>query len=215
MTKFAGRDLVLGIAAPNIAGTLTSVASTDIFTNTGTNGFAAGDAVYFGSLTGGAGLTVGKRYYVIATSLSATTFMVSTTVGGATFDHTSNVTAGTVAKFNLVGQVTTLDTAGSSRDLIDASAYGDPWKDYVVGQQDGDEIALEVALDNTSTGHVAVKAAYDAGLPIRFGMTHTAAGFDIAFPAYVTKWSRGGDLAGVMKGVGTLKVVNPGVTDTP
>ena len=81
MTKYAGRDLVLGIAAPNIAGTLTSVASTDIFTNTGTNGFAAGDAVFFSNLVGGAGLTVGKRYYVIATSLTATTFMVSTTVG--------------------------------------------------------------------------------------------------------------------------------------
>lgn len=215
MTKWAGRDLVLGIAAPNIAGTLTSVASTDIFTNTGTNGFAAGDAVYFSNLVGGAGLVNGKRYYVIATSLSATTFMVSTTVGGATFDHTTNVTSGNVAKFNTVGQVTSLGTAGSSRDLIDASAYGDAWKDYVVGQQDGDEIDVEVALDNTSTGHVAMKTAYDAGLPIRFGMTHTAAGFDVAFPAYITKWSRGGDLDGLMKGVGTLKVVNPGVTDTP
>jgi hypothetical protein len=215
MTKFAGKDLVLGIAAPNIAGTLTSVASTDIFTNTGTNGFAAGDAVFFSNLVGGAGLVNGKRYYVIATSLTTTTFMVSLTVGGATFDHTTNVTSGNVAKFNTVGQVTTLDTAGSSRNLIDASAYGDQWTDYVVGQQDGMEMAVEVALDNTSAGHVAMKAAYDAGLPKTFGMTHTAAGFDIAFPAYLTEWSRGGDLTGVMKGVGKMKIVNPGVTDTP
>jgi len=215
MTKFAGKDLVLGIAAPNIAGTVTSVAATDIFTNTGTNGFVAGDAVFFGSLTGGTGLTVGKRYYVIAGSLSATTFMVSLTAGGATFDHTTNVTAATVAKFISVGQVTALGTAGSTRDLIDASAYGDQWKDYVVGQQDGDEVTVEVALDNVSTGHVAMKTAYDAGLPLRFGMTHTAAGFDVAFPAYITQWSRGADLDGVVKGTGTLKIVNPGVTDTP
>jgi len=215
MTKTAGRDLVLSIAAPNVAGTLTSVASTDLFTTSIAHGFVAGDAVVFNSLTGGAGLTVGKRYYVIAAGLTTTVFAVSTTAGGSSFDHTTNVTAGTVAKFNAVGQVTAMGTAGSSRDLIDASAYGDAWKDYVVGQQDGSEMDIEVALDNTSTGHVAVKTAYDGGVSWRFGMTHTAAGFDVAFPALITKWERGGDLDGLMKGVGTLKILNPGVTDTP
>lgn len=213
MTKTAGRDLVLSIAAPPIT-PLTSVASTDIFTATA-HGFVAGDAVVFNSLTGGAPLVVGKRYYVIATNLAANTFMVSAIVGGATFDHTTNVTAGAVAKFNNVGQVTALGTAGSSRGLIDASAYGDAWKDYVVGQQDGSEMDFEVALDNTSTGHVAVRTAYDAGVSIRFGMTHTGANFDVAFPALITKWERGGDLDGLMKGAGTLKILNPGVTDTP
>jgi hypothetical protein len=215
MAKYAGRDLVLTITAPNVAGTLTSVASTDLFTTSVVHGFVAGDAIAFGSLTGGAGLTVGKRYYVIAAGLTTTVFAVSLTQGGASFDHTTNVTAGTVAKFNPVGQVTTLGTAGSSRDLIDASAYGDAWKDYVVGQQDGSEVDVEVALDNISTGHVAMKTAYDAGTSTRFGMTHTASGFDIAFPAFITKWERGGDLDGVMKGVGTLKIINPGTTDTP
>src|SRR5262245_38708280 len=119
MTKYAGRDLVLQIAAPDVAGTLTSVASTDPFTTSIAHGFVANDAVVFGSLTGGAGLTVGKRYYVIAAGLTTTVFAVSLTVGGASFDHTTNVTAGTVAKFQNVGQVTTLGTAGSSRDLID------------------------------------------------------------------------------------------------
>lgn len=77
---------------------ITSVASTDIFTNTGNNNFAAGDKVTFTGLTGGAGLVPGTTYYVIATNLTATTFMVSATPGGATFDHTTNVTAGSVAK---------------------------------------------------------------------------------------------------------------------
>src|SRR5439155_22618184 len=123
--------------------------------------------------------------------------------------HTTNVTAGTVAKFNAVGQVTTLGQAGSSRNLIDASAYGDAWADYVVGQQDGEEIPVEVALDNASTGHVAMKSAYIAGVPVTVGMTHVAGALDIAFPAYVTKWDRGGDLTGVLKGTGTIKIVNP------
>lgn len=215
MTKYAGRDLVLQIAAPNVAGTLTSVASTDLFTTSVTHGFVANDAVVFGSLTGGAGLTIGKRYYVIAAGLTTTVFAVSLTVGGASFDHTTNITAGTVAKFQNVGQVTSLGTAGSSRGLIDASAYGDAWKDYVVGQQDGSEVDVEVALDTLSVGHVAMKTAYDAGVSIRFGMTHVASALDIAFPALITNWERGGDLDGVMKGVGSMKILNPGVTDTP
>jgi len=215
MTKTAARDLVLQIAAPNISGTLTSVASTDIFTNTGTNGFVAGDAVVFNSLTGGAGLTVGKRYYVLSGSLTATTFTVSTSPGGAIFDHTTNVTAGTVAKFIPIGQVTSIGPAGSKRNLIDASAYGDAWTDWVVGQQDGNEMDFEVALDNTSAGHVAVKNAYDGGVSWRFGMTHTAAALDIAWPGLLTKWERGGDLDGVTMGAGTIKILNPGVTDTP
>jgi len=213
MTKYAARDLVLSIAAPAVT-PLTSVASTDIFTATA-HGFAAGDAVVFNTLTGGAGLVTGKRYYVIATNLAANTFMVSATVGGATFDHTTNVTAGSVSKFNAVGQVSTMGNAGSTRNLIEASAYGDAWTDWVVGQQDGNEMDFEVELDNTSTGHVAVKTAYDAGLPIRFGMTMTAANFDIAFPALITKWERGGERDGLLVGAGTLKILNPGVTDTP
>lgn len=215
MTKYAGRDLVLQIAAPNVAGTLTSVASTDLFTTSVPHGFAVGDAVVFGTLTGGTGLTTGKRYYVIAGGFTTTVFAVSLTVGGASFDHTSNVTAGTVAKFVSVGQVTTLGNAGSSRDLIDASAYGDAWKDYVVGQQDGSEIDVEVALDPALTGQTSVRTAYDAGVPIRFGMTHVASAFDIAFPALITKWERGGERDGIMMGSGSLKVLNPGVTDTP
>ena len=77
---------------------ITSVAATDIFTNPGTNGFAAGDPVTFTGLVGGAGLVPGTTYYVIATNLTATTFSVSATPGGAIFDHTTNVTAGSVAK---------------------------------------------------------------------------------------------------------------------
>jgi hypothetical protein len=215
MTKYAGRDLILSIASPNVAGTLTSVASTDLFTTSVPHGFAVGDAVFFGTLTGGTGLTTGKRYYVIAGGFTTTVFAVSLTVGGASFDHTSNVTAGTVAKFTAVGQVTTLGNAGSTRDLIDASAYGDPWKDYVVGQQDGTEVDVEVALDPALASQTAVRTAYAAGVSITFGMNHVASAFDIAFPGILTKFERGGERDGIMMGAATIKVLNPGVTDTP
>lgn len=213
MAKYAGRDLVLSIAAPSQS-PVTSVASTDII-SLSAHGFVAGDDVFFTSLTGGAGLLTGKRYYVIATNLAAGTFMVSTTPGGATVDHTTNITAGAVAPFNTVGQVTSIGMAGSSRDLIDASAYGDAYKDYVVGQQDGNEVEVELALDPVAVAHVALKAAYAAGTSTTFGMTHTAAGFDIAFPAMVTEYSRGAERDGLLTATATLKILNPGVTDTP
>lgn len=77
---------------------VTSVASTDIFTKTA-HGFSAGDLVIFTALTGGTGLKLNYPYFVIATNLAANTFMVSEKPGGASADHTSNVTAGTVQRF--------------------------------------------------------------------------------------------------------------------
>lgn len=214
MAKYAGRDLVLSITAPVQTG-LTGVASTDIFTLTA-HGFAIGDAVVIPTLFGGAGLTAGKRYYVIAANFAANTFQLALTAGGAAVNYTTDVTAGsTAAKFNNIGQVTAIGNVGSSRDLIDASAYGDAYKDYVVGQQDGAEVEVEVALDPASTAHQALKTAYDAGVATRFGLSHVAAGFDVAFPAMITEYTRGGERDGLLAASLTVKVLNPGVTDTP
>lgn len=113
----------------------------------------------------------------------------------------------------VIGQVTGLGRAGSSRDLIDASAYGDDWKDYVVGQQDGNEVEVTVALDDADAGQTALKAAYDAGTSSTFSMEHTAASFHVTFPALVTALSRGGDRDGLLEMTATLKILNPGVTD--
>jgi N4-gp56 family major capsid protein len=78
-------------------GALTSVAATDIITSAA-HGLLAGQRIQFAAgLTGGAGLTIGTSYYVIGTNLAANTFMVSATKGGATIDHTTNITAGTFA----------------------------------------------------------------------------------------------------------------------
>jgi hypothetical protein len=74
---------------------LTSAASDDIIDATA-HGFVAGDEVVFTALTGGTGLTVGQRYFVIATSLATNTFRVSATAGGAGIDFSTDITAGTV-----------------------------------------------------------------------------------------------------------------------
>lgn len=77
---------------------VTSVASTDIFTKTA-HGFAAGDLVIFTALTGGTGLKLNYPYFVIAGNLAANTFQISEKPAGASVDHTTNVTAGTVQRF--------------------------------------------------------------------------------------------------------------------
>jgi hypothetical protein len=113
----------------------------------------------------------------------------------------------------VVGQVTALGNAGSSRDLIDASAYGDDWKDYVVGQQDGTEVTVELAYDPANTGQSALKTAYDAGTVTDFEMEHADAAFHVGFPALVTQFERGGERDGLLVGSATLKILNPGVED--
>lgn len=88
--------LALVWVPPSIT-TLTSVASTDVFTTGSAHGYVVGDPVWFSGLTGGAGLTASQVYFVNSVP-STTTFTVSATLGGATFDHTTNITAGTVQR---------------------------------------------------------------------------------------------------------------------
>jgi hypothetical protein len=84
----------VGLSGP---GNGTAAASTDLISITG-HGLAAGNQVIFTALTGGAGLTLGVPYYVIATGLTANVFSVSTKPGGTAVDITSNATALTAFK---------------------------------------------------------------------------------------------------------------------
>lgn len=214
MAKFAARDLILQVGAPNVTLAL-SAAADDIIDTASPHGYAVNDTVVFTALTGGTGLVVGKRYFVISANLAAQTFQVSLTQGGAAVNFTADATAGTVARFNTLTQSLTLGDTGSSRELIDASAYGDAYKDYVTGQQDGAELEIELSLDPADASHAGLKAAYDAGVKAYFVMKHAASGLDIGFPAMVTSYARGGERDGLLHVTASLKVIAPGVTDTP
>lgn len=112
-----------------------------------------------------------------------------------------------------IGQLTQFGTFGSSRDLIDASAYGDDWKDYVLGQQDGDEVSAVIAYDPDDSGHESIITSYDSSpdATVVFTATHgpTSASWDIT--CRITSLSRGGQLGDLlMLNVG-LKIVDPGV----
>lgn len=78
---------------------LTGVAATDIITDTG-HGYSNGDRVVFTAITGGATLVIDTQYYII--SAAANTYQLSSTVGGAAINFTTNITAGSI---NSVGSI--------------------------------------------------------------------------------------------------------------
>jgi hypothetical protein len=116
---------------------------------------------------------------------------------------------------NPLGQLTAFGEVGSSRDLIDASAYGDDWKDYVLGQQDGVEVTGVVALDQTVASHQAMVDAFndDPDATVSMNLTHTAAAVDLDLTGRLTQLTRGGELGGLLQMSFTLKIVDPGVVE--
>jgi N4-gp56 family major capsid protein len=84
-------------AAVGAAVTIASSTGT-VVTNTGTNGFAAGDRITFTALTGPTNVVLNREYFVLAASLTATTFTFAATVGGAPITPAPVFTAGTVSK---------------------------------------------------------------------------------------------------------------------
>lgn len=112
-----------------------------------------------------------------------------------------------------VGQVLELGDYGSARDLIDASAHGDDWKDYVLGQKDGEEVTLRVAFDPADAQQVALLTDYDASTVKKFHITHPSfATRGIEISAIVTRYIERTPIDGVYEAEATLKIVNPGMT---
>lgn len=114
-----------------------------------------------------------------------------------------------------VSQIMSLGAVGSQRNLIDVSAHGDQWADYVPGRQDGNEVELVLAYDPADAQHVAIKADYDAVTPAvkNYQLQHSAyATHALQFPAYTTKYEEEATDDGAYEAHVTFKIVSPGVT---
>jgi len=85
--------------AINPATSTTGVASTGIITATN-HGFQTGDRVQFSAITGGAGLTISAIYKISATSLTSSTFTL-TDLLDVPVSFSTNITAGTIARYNI------------------------------------------------------------------------------------------------------------------
>jgi hypothetical protein len=114
-----------------------------------------------------------------------------------------------------VGQIMSLGAVGSERALIDVSAHGDQWSDFVIGRQEGNEVAMTVAFDPNDAQHVAMKTDYDASTPTarNYQLQHPAfATRALQFPAYTTKYEEEATDDGAYEAHITFKIVNPGVS---
>lgn len=76
-----------------------AIAATDVITTTGNHGLVAGNKIRVVTITGGAGLTAATNYFVVA-PVTATTFKVSATSGGAAIDITTDSSAISLAYVN-------------------------------------------------------------------------------------------------------------------
>lgn len=168
----------------------TSAAADDIIDTATSHGYAALDVVRFVTLTGGAGLSTDTAYYVSATSLGATTFRVSLTSGGAAIGFSTDITAGTVVRWE-VG-ITHHVKVGAHHLLVMPNSYqkraaptfgarfatGDPdyqnlsmWQHWVQhcwvggqGQDDWDDDAMfDTSVGVDSTNHEVLLLARDLG----------------------------------------------------
>lgn len=114
-----------------------------------------------------------------------------------------------------VGSLTEFGEFGSSRDQIDASAYGEDWKSYVTGQQDGTEVPAVIAYDPNDGGHQSIIDSYDNSPDevVTFTATHTPTGASWDITCIITSVSRGGQLGDLLKLNVGLKIVEPGVVE--
>ncbi len=123
-----------------------------------------------------------------------------------------NTTGSTYAT---VGQIMSISAVGSDRALIDVSAHGDQWSDFVIGRQEGKEVSLVVAYDPNDAQHVAMKTDYDASTPTvrNYQLQHPAfATHALQFPAYTTTYEEEATDGGAYEAHITFKIVNPGVS---
>lgn len=101
---------------------------------------------------------------------------------------------------------------GSSRALIDATAYGDDWTDFVTGLQDGDEVAFVIAFDPADLTHQDLVDAYEnTDGRITLTVEHTASGYNADISCIVNALRVESPIDGLFALSGSVKIVNPGV----
>jgi len=123
-----------------------------------------------------------------------------------------NTTGSTYAT---VGQLKSLGPVGSSRALIDVSAHGDEWADFITGRQEGNEVAMVIIYDPADAQHVALKTDYDASTPTarNYQLQHSDyPTHALQFPAFTTQYEEEATDDGAYEAHVTFKIVNPGVS---
>ena len=126
-----------------------------------------------------------------------------------------NAATGTATgTYNTVQQINSVSAVGSTRALIDVSAHGDTWADFLPGRQEGAEVTLNVMWDSTLTPHSNMKADYDSvAVAVRYyELQHPNWAQAYRFPAITSQWEVESTDSGAMEAHITLKIITPGVS---
>lgn len=112
-----------------------------------------------------------------------------------------------------LGQLRSFSEFGSTRNLIDASVYGEDWTSFVSGLQDGTEVTGQIVIDEADAGKAALETAYaaDPDTVVTFQATHTVSGGSYYINCILTKIAYESPLDGLYAMNFTAKIVNPGV----
>ena len=114
--------------------------------------------------------------------------------------------------YTLIGQVLEMGDVGSERSLNDSSVYGESWKDFVLGQQEGEEFPLRCAFDSADAQQTALAADYDSSAPKKFHLEVPPSPTGVEFTAIITSKKYRAPREGVYEVEFGMKIVNPGVT---
>ncbi|MGI0148185.1 MAG: hypothetical protein ACREDF_01455, partial [Thermoplasmata archaeon] len=120
--------------------------------------------------------------------------------------------------YTTVTQINSVSAVGSERNLIDVSAHGDMWADFLGGRQEGNEVELTLMWDPTVTQHTNIKNDYDATNQVAryYELQHPNWASAYRFASIVSAWEVEATDDAAMEAHATLKIVNPGVsTVTP
>lgn len=99
--------------------------------------------------------------------------------------------------------VTSIDTVGSERALIDTTTLCSEVREYRLALKDGQEITIEAFYDPTDTVQRQLRTALDNGTETSFriilsdGHGGSPTGTTISFTALVLNWSTGAAVDGV------------------
>ncbi|MGH7206892.1 MAG: hypothetical protein ACREI2_11870 [Nitrospiraceae bacterium] len=114
-----------------------------------------------------------------------------------------------------IPQILSISPVGSERGKIDVSAHGDAWSDFILGRQEGREVAVVLLWDPNNTQHQGIKADYDTLTQAsrNYELQHPSWTSAYQFPALVLDWEVEATDDGGMEGHFSLQIVSPGITN--
>lgn len=182
----------------------------DTVTNTGDNLFTADDRIRFSAVTGPTNVVVGETYYVLSSSLTATTFEFSLTRGGTAITPAPVFSAGSVQEqTNMVAQVQDISGPDISTDTDEITNHDSTGgvEEFIPTIKRTGEVTFPLVFDGGDASHdeaTGLISAWDNKALESYVLIYPD-GSQWAFSAYVTGFSMSAPVDGHLAADCTLR----------